>query len=118
MGKRYLGPALRKGQLVRTIRTTNAWRPLTQEEINAWYEHFHAECRAGREVWHDSAGESRLAPQDQLVVIPAGTVCEVIRARVAARYGYSTVPGCCVVSVPSLGVSELFMSRRQLEATW
>lgn len=112
------GPSLRKGQLVRTTARSHAWRRLTEEEIDAWYEHFYAECRAGREVWHDDAGESKLAPQEEIVIVPIGTVCEVVRARVAAQYGYSTVSGCCAVSIPALGQGEVFLKRRYLETAW
>ena len=50
-----------KGQLVTvTVAGILGWRRLTSAESNAWYEHFHAECRAGRDVWHDSAGRSRV----------------------------------------------------------
>jgi len=55
-------PQLKKGGLVRVRQGVSGTRATTAAERNAWYEKFHADCRAGRDVWHDSAGESRLAP--------------------------------------------------------
>jgi hypothetical protein len=55
-------PQLKKGQLVRVRQGVTGTRATTSAERNAWYEKFHADCRAGLDVWHDSAGESRLAP--------------------------------------------------------
>ena len=58
----YIAPILKKGQLVRVRQGVQGSRATTSAERNAWYEKFHADCRAGRDVWHDDAGESRLAP--------------------------------------------------------
>ena len=55
-------PQLKKGGLVRVRQGVTGSRATTAAERNAWYEKFHADCRAGRDVWHDSAGEPRLAP--------------------------------------------------------
>lgn len=56
-------PVLKKGRLVRVRQGVQGSRACTAAERNAWYEAFHADCRAGRDVWHDSGGESRLAPR-------------------------------------------------------
>jgi hypothetical protein len=58
-------------------------RATTQAERNAWYEKFHADCRAGREVWHDSAGESRLAPSGTSTDFSVGK-CLTVTASVAS----------------------------------
>ena len=80
-----------KGQLVTVTDAAKAgWRRLTAAERSAWYEHFHAECRAGRDVWHDSAGESRLAPQDTSVEVTPGKTYQVLRGRVNAPSGYGS----------------------------
>lgn len=55
-------PVFKKGQLVRVWGRARGSRALGVAERNAWYEAFHAACRAGRDVWHDDAGEPRLAP--------------------------------------------------------
>ena len=38
------------------------YRHTTPEERSDWYERLHEECRAGRNVGYDSAGEPKLAP--------------------------------------------------------
>jgi hypothetical protein len=111
-------PTLRKGDLVKPLREgIYAWRRLTDEERQAWYDRFHEDCRAGRDVPYDSAGESRLAPLDKGVTLTGDTVLTVVRARVAAPDGYSTRPGCCQVFNPLTGET-LYVHRRALKNTW
>jgi len=94
------GPTFHKGQLVRATRPANmrdwdfsGWRRCTGEETNAWYERFHEDCRTGKDVWHDSAGEPKLAPSDSYIELVEGRVYQVLRGRVRAPCGYHTVAG-------------------------
>ena len=104
-----------KGQLVTvTDAAKSGWRRLTAAERNAWYEHFHAECRAGREVWHDSAGESRLAPQDTSVPVTPGKTYQVLRGRVNAPSGYGSVKGCVQLLDTETG-TEFYLTRRAVK---
>ena len=76
-------PKLKKGLLVRVRQGVSGTRATTSAERNAWYEKFHADCRAGREVWHDSAGESRLAPSATSTDFSVGK-CLTVTASVAS----------------------------------
>jgi hypothetical protein len=110
--------SLRKGTLVKPVRDgVYAWRRCTDEEKRVWYDHFHAECRAGRDVPFDSAGEPQLAPLDKTFRINSSTVLTVVRARVAAPEGYGTRKGCCQVFDPSSGET-LYVLRRSLTSSW
>lgn len=104
---------MKKGTLITVTSLTSAWRTLTTAERNAWYEAFHADCRAGRDVWHDSAGESRLAPMTDYKDLEEGTRLLVMRARVAAPRGYHTVAGCMEVLNLDSGES-LFVRKSSL----
>jgi hypothetical protein len=73
-------PQFKKGQLVRVRQGVSGTRATTSAERNAWYEKFHADCRAGREVWHDSAGESRLAPSATSTDFSVGKCLTVVAA--------------------------------------
>jgi len=115
--KIMVDPNLSKGMLVRPIDKINAWRPLTLQERNDWYKNFHEECRAGREVWHDSAGESRLAPQDMYFTLTPDMTLTVVRARVSAPHGYGTSRGCCQVFCPDNGET-LYVKRPYLTDRW
>ena len=76
-------PQLKKGQLVRVRQGVLGSRACTTAERNAWYEAFHADCRAGRDVWHDDAGESRLAPSFVDVSFSVGK-CLTVTAALAS----------------------------------
>ena len=76
-------PQLKKGQLVRVRQGVSGTRATTSAERNAWYEKFHADCRAGLDVWHDSAGESRLAPSATSTDFSVGK-CLTVTASVAS----------------------------------
>ena len=78
-------PQLKKGQLVRVRQGVCGTRATTAEERNAWYEKFHEDCRAGRDVWHDSAGESRLAPSQADTDFSVGKLLTVTAAKVSPK---------------------------------
>ncbi len=110
-------PSFKKGDYVKTVKPTSGWRRMTQEENNAWYDKFHSDCREGRDVWHDSAGEPRLAPQDTYFNLAQDTVMKVLRARVNAPCGYSSMKGCCQVFNPATGET-MYVTRRSLTNSW
>jgi hypothetical protein len=78
-------PQLKKGQLVRVRQGVCGTRATTAAERNAWYEKFHADCRAGLDVWHDSAGESRLAPSRTETDFSVGKILTVTSASVSPK---------------------------------
>lgn len=78
-------PQLKKGQLVRVRQGVSGTRATTAAERNAWYAKFHEDCRAGRDVWHDSAGESRLAPSQTDTDFSVGKLLTVTAAKVSPK---------------------------------
>lgn len=111
-------PALRKGDLVKPVRDgVYAWRRCTDEERQAWYDKFYEDCRAGRDVPFDSAGESKLAPLDMGFKLSASSVLTVVRARCSAPESYGKRPRCCQVFDPLTGET-LYVNRRGITNTW
>lgn len=106
-----------KGDLVRPVRPAHGWRRATPEETEAWYDRFHAECRAGRDVWHDSAGEARLAPRDTYFTLTPEMTLTVVRGKASAPVGYGNVTGCALVFCPDNGQT-LFTYRSELTNRW
>jgi hypothetical protein len=78
-------PQLKKGGLVRVRQGVTGTRATTAAERNAWYEKFHADCRAGLDVWHDSAGESRLAPSRTETDFSVGKILTVTAASASPK---------------------------------
>ena len=112
MGNLDAGLSISKGSLVHVTESRCGWRRLTTQERNEWYENFYKDCREGRDVWHDDAGESKLAPQDDTVVTSEKLVYTVLRSRVRAPCGYGTTPGCAELLCTATGVR--FFVRRHL----
>ena len=110
-------PRLKKGQLVRVRQGVTGTRATTTAERNAWYEKFHEDCRAGRDVPYDSGGESKLAPSDTYFTIPGDAVLTIVRGRASAPHGYYTSKDCCQVFCPSNGET-LFVKRAALTSRW
>ena len=111
-------PTFYKGDLVRSVSgPIQGWRRANGEETRAWYEKFHEDCRAGRDVPYDSGGESRLAPSDTYFSVPADAVMTIVRGRVSAPHGYYTSKDCCQVFCPSNGET-LFVKRAALTSKW
>jgi len=106
-------PTFYKGDLVRPVSQILGWRRSTPAETQAWYDHFRAECRAGRDVWHDDAGESRLAPLDAGFALTPEMTLTVVRGRASAPTGYGKTTGCALVFCPDNGET-LFVKRRYL----
>ena len=112
-------PTLKKGQLVRVRMGVCGTRALTSAERNAWYEKFHADCRAGRDVWHDSAGEPRLAPDTVEVSFSVGKCLTVTAAaasyrRIGKSWWQTPRGGLCQVLDTVTG-QEWLVSKRYLE---
>ena len=78
-------PQLKKGGLVRVRQGVTGTRATTAAERNAWYEKFHADCRAGLDVWHDSASESRLAPSRTETDFSVGKILTVTAASASPK---------------------------------
>ena len=94
------GPNFYKGQFVKAVKPVGmrnwdfgGWRKASSEETREWYTKFQEDCRTGKDVWHDSAGESKLPPQDTYLELVEGRVYLVVRGRVQAPCGYHTVKG-------------------------
>jgi len=96
-----------KGDLVQfkvEVHHFDAWRRATHEEQQAWYDKLYEDCRNGRDVPHDSAGESRLAPQDVEITFASNEPVMIVnRARVRAPVGYGSRPHCMEVTDPVTG---------------
>jgi hypothetical protein len=110
-------PTLKKGQLVRVRQGVIGIRATTSGERNAWYEKFHADCRAGLDVWHDSAGESRLAPSTAETSFSVGKILTVVSAAASPNRIGLHMPGrgrYCMVIDTSTG-QEWLVSKRFLE---
>jgi hypothetical protein len=73
-------------------------RPITPDETDEWYRRHREDVKAGRDVWHDSAGESKLPPQSVSVQLKKDQTYVVVRGRTAPRLGYGNpTPGCCQI---------------------
>ncbi len=109
-----------KGQLVKPTALLprgadrRGWRRLTHDERQDWYEKFYEDCRNGKDVWHDSAGESRLAPSDTAVPLVEGRIYQVTRGRVRAPSGYGSVPGAVEILCTVTG-KRFFVTRDSID---
>jgi hypothetical protein len=103
-----------KGDIVRPARQRReGWRRMTHAESEGWYARLHADVAAGKDVPYDSAGESRLAPQDVWTALHEDRTYEVIRGRVNAPKGYGSQKGCCEVQDMLTG-ERFFCQRKDL----
>ena len=110
-------PQLKKGQLVRVRQGVLGIRATTSAERNAWYEKLYEDCRAGRDVWHDSAGESRLAPSTAETSFSVGKILTVVAAAASPKRIGLHLSGrgkYCMVIDTSTG-QEWLVSKRFLE---
>jgi len=110
-------PTFYKGDLVRPINDTIGWRRISPDEQRAWYEKFHEDCRTGKDVWHDSAGEPRLAPRDTYFSLTTDMTLAVVRGKASDPSGYSTMKNCCQVFCPDNGET-LYVPRIRLTGRW
>lgn len=110
-------PTFYKGDLVRPVNPTRAWRRATNDESTAWYEKLYEDCRNGRDVPFDSAGESKLAPCDTYFTLTPEMTLTVVRGKASAPCGYGSVKDCALVFCPDNGET-LFIQRRSLTGRW
>ncbi len=110
-------PQLKKGQLVRVRQGVSGTRATTTAERNAWREKFHADCRAGRDVWHDSAGEPRLAPSLTDTDFSVGKILTVTAAKASPkRIGmYQAGAGRYCMVLDTVTGQEWLVAKRYLE---
>jgi hypothetical protein len=104
-----------KGDILRPVNAASnmGWRPLTGEERDQWYKQHYEDVKAGRDLPYDSAGESRLAPQDIHIPLRADRTYEVVRGRVTAPDGYGKTKGCCEV-VDMLDGTRFYCKRKHM----
>jgi hypothetical protein len=112
-------PKLKKGQLVRVRQGVVGIRATTGAERDAWYEKFHADCRAGRDVPYDSGGEPRLAPDCTEASFSVGKCLTVTAAaasyrRIGKSWWQSPRGGLCQVLDTVTG-EEWLVNKRYLE---
>jgi hypothetical protein len=112
-------PKLKKGQLVRVRQGVVGIRATTGAERDAWYEKFHADCRAGRDVPYDSGGEPRLAPDCTEASFSVGKCLTVTAAaasyrRLGKSWWLSPTGGLCQV-IDTVTGQEWLVAKRYLE---
>ena len=72
-------------------------RVTTEAERAAWRNRLNEAIEAGDEVWHDCAGEPRLAPRCTTVAMARDTDYVVVRARCSPVLGYHKRKGYTLV---------------------
>ena len=92
----------------------NVLRHTTHEEQQVWYAELYAECRAGREVGYDCAGESKLAPRCSAIEVKDGDTFTVVRSRACPVLGYHKQPKSALILNNRTGV-EGYILRAHLE---
>jgi len=75
----------------------SGYRHTTAEEQDEWREKLKEEIRSGREVWHDCAGEPRMAPRFYSVTVNKDIDYTVVRARCCPIIGYHKSPGMTLI---------------------
>ena len=81
----------------------DGFRSMTADEVTLWREQFNRDCREGRDVPYDSAGESVLNPTSESVSFPLNGVFIVLKARTTAYRGYGKTKGLTSIACPSTG---------------
>ena len=87
-----------------SVGTVDGFRNLSWEERELWSKRHTEAVKAGRATWHDSAGESVLAPFTQLVSFPLDGPCIVLQARTTGMRSHRKVPGLASIACPSTGI--------------
>ena len=117
---------MKKGDLVRIKKDSHdegwhgpryytAFRSTTQQERDEWRRELTADIKSGQTVWHDDAGEPRLAPQSRSFELLEGSTFIVLRARAHARVGWGNgIPKCTYIMCPDIG-EKLYVHREDLE---
>jgi len=94
--------------------TRSVYRHTTHEEQKEWYEKLYAECRAGRDIGYDCAGESRLAPLCAAIEVKDSDTFTVVRGRCCPTIGYHKQPKSSLIRNNRTG-EEGYIRRIHLE---
>jgi hypothetical protein len=83
--------------------TVDGFRNLSAEERELWITRHTEAVKAGRTTWHDSAGESVLAPYTKSVSFPLEGTFIVLKARTTGMRSHRKVTGLTSIACPSTG---------------
>ena len=86
-----------------SVGTVDGFRSLTWEERELWSKRHTEAVKAGRATWHDSAGESVLAPWTESVSFPLDGTFIVLKARTTGMRSHRKVTGLASIACPSTG---------------
>jgi hypothetical protein len=92
----------------------DGFRNLSAEERELWITRHTEAVKAGRTTWHDSAGESVLAPYTKSVSFPLEGTFIVLKARTTGMRSHRKVTGLASIACPSTGTVG-FVKRHLLE---
>ena len=81
----------------------DGFRNLSAEERELWITRHTEAVKAGRTTWHDSAGESVLAPYTKSVSFPLNGTFIVLKARTTAMRSHRQTKGLASIACPSTG---------------
>jgi hypothetical protein len=81
----------------------DGFRNLSAEERELWITRHTEAVKAGRTTWHDSAGESVLAPYTKSVSFPLEGTFIVLKARTTGMRSHRKVTGLASIACPSTG---------------
>jgi hypothetical protein len=81
----------------------DGFRNLSAEERELWITRHAEAVKAGRTTWHDSAGESVLAPYTKSVSFPLDGTFIVLKARTTGMRSHRKVTGLASIACPSTG---------------
>ena len=96
------------------VGTVDGFRNLSAEERELWITRHTEAVKAGRTTWHDSAGESVLAPYTKSVSFPLEGTFIVLKARTTGMRSHRKVTGLASIACPSTGTVG-FVKRHLLE---
>ena len=82
----------------------DGFRNLSAEERELWITRHTEAVKAGRTTWHDSAGESVLAPYTKSVSFPLDGTFIVLKARTTGMRSHRKVTGLASIACPSTGI--------------
>lgn len=82
----------------------DGFRNLSAEERELWITRHAEAVKAGRTTWHDSAGESVLAPYTKSVSFPLEGTFIVLKARTTGMRSHRKVTGLASIACPSTGI--------------
>ena len=87
-----------------SVGTVDGFRNLSAEERELWITRHTEAVKAGRTTWHDSAGESVLAPYTKSVSFPLNGTFIVLKARTTGMRSHRKVTGLASIACPSTGI--------------